>query len=110
MAEQGAVPRTGLVNLHPGGLGAPPGWPLRAACQELADDPGRVRTKARPGTDAEETPLQSRGGAPRGAPASVIGRRSAAIRRSAQPQGGPQGAAIRTAPVGALPPSLFGAR
>ena len=23
---------------HPGGDGAPPGWPLRAACEELADD------------------------------------------------------------------------
>jgi hypothetical protein len=40
--------------------GAPPGWPLRAACQELADDPGKVRTKAWP--DAEtRTPRWSAG-------------------------------------------------
>src|SRR2546422_9089843 len=32
--------RASLVSSHSGGLGAPPGWPLRAACQELADDPG----------------------------------------------------------------------
>src|SRR5687767_14062748 len=33
--------RAGLVILHSGGVGAPPGRPLRAARQELADDPGK---------------------------------------------------------------------
>src|SRR3954447_4586795 len=53
MAEQGAAP-AGVVSqtMHSGGVWGPPGWPLRAACQELADDPEAVsRTKARP--DAE---------------------------------------------------------
>src|SRR5215216_5551582 len=44
-------PRTSFATSHSGGVGAPPGWPLRAACQELADDPTESRTKARP--DAE---------------------------------------------------------
>ncbi len=40
-AERDAAPAGGLVTSHSGGVGAPPGWPLRAACQELADDPGQ---------------------------------------------------------------------
>jgi hypothetical protein len=42
MAERDAAP-AGLTSSvgHSGGVGAPPGWPLRAACQELADDPGK---------------------------------------------------------------------
>ena len=34
-------PRAWLATTHSGGVGAPPGWPLRAARQELADDPGQ---------------------------------------------------------------------
>jgi hypothetical protein len=44
MAEGGSL-RSGVAPArrasharHPGGDGAPPGWPLRAACEELADD------------------------------------------------------------------------
>ena len=62
-------PRVRLVTLRSGGVGAPPGWPLRAACQELADDPGTVRTKARP--DAEK---ERRSEAPEGAPVRVMDR------------------------------------
>ena len=32
-------PRACLASTHSGGAGAPPGWPLRAAREELADDP-----------------------------------------------------------------------
>jgi hypothetical protein len=34
----GRRPRICLASKHPGGVGAPPGRPLRAACEELADD------------------------------------------------------------------------
>src|SRR5215216_7707478 len=53
-------PRAGLVTSHSGGVGAPPGWPLRAACEELADDPERHRTKARPDV-GRRTPQWSAG-------------------------------------------------
>jgi len=39
---------------------------------------------------------KSRGGAPKGAPARVMGRWSRPLMGPARPQGGPQGAAIRT--------------
>src|ERR1700675_2580303 len=99
--EQGAAPAGGPSSgSHPGGVGAPPGWPLRAACQELADDPGTS-----PGRKRGPTPEgERRGGAPRGAPASVIGRWSLANQGSARPQGGPRVRRSAPAPVGAPPP------
>src|SRR3954468_5064294 len=52
--------RAGLVTSHSGGVGAPPGWPLRAACEELADD--RYSRRKRGLTPRQER----RSGAPRG--------------------------------------------
>ena len=95
-------PRTRLVTSHSGGVGAPPGWPLRAACQELADDPGKSGRKRGPTPEEER-----RGGAPRGAPASVIRRRSRPQTGSARTAR--RGHGVRRsapAPFGASPPSL----
>jgi hypothetical protein len=89
--------RAGLVTPHSGGVGAPPGWPLRAACQELADDPGKVRTKARPDAEtrtpqwsAERRASRSQGmrrrkaevGAPLGAPLPSLSRGKSKGRRT----------------------------
>ena len=94
-------PRARLVTSLPGGVGAPPGWPLRAACQELADDPGLGRKR---GPTPEE---ERRGEAPKGAPASVIGRRSLPLKGSARPRGGPRGAALRTSDFRRFTPLVF---
>jgi len=52
---------------HPGGDGAPPGWPLRAACEELADDPGSPDESAARRRDKNAT-----SGAPRGEHSSQL--------------------------------------
>ena len=95
-------PRMGLVISHSGGVGAPPGRPLRAARQELADDPGKSGRKRGPTPEEER-----RGEAPRGAPASVIRRRSLPLKGSARPQGGPRGAAFRTSALRRFTPLDF---
>jgi hypothetical protein len=51
-------PRARLVTSHSGGVGAPPGWPLRAACQELADD--RHRRRKRGPTPKENAAVERR--------------------------------------------------
>jgi hypothetical protein len=48
--ERGGACGRGSSTTDSGGVGAPPGWPLRAACQELADDRGwNTSAKAPPG-------------------------------------------------------------
>src|SRR5215212_1787086 len=51
--------RVELVTQHSGGVGAPPGWPLRATCEELADDRYSRRKRG-------PTPNKRRSGAPEG--------------------------------------------
>src|SRR3954447_13907202 len=106
MAEQGAAP-AGVVSqtMHSGGVWGPPGWPLRAACQELADDPEAVsRTKARP--DAETR-------TPRWSAERRAGRRYRPEGCGASPdppsrEAGHDGGRCGPAPVGAPLPSLWG--
>ena len=121
LAEQGAAPAGGARNHALGRLRATSRAALRPLCEVLAGrrpsrPPGgqgattvrsgtgaevkggkRWTPEARPGAAAKRKFRQKcRGGAPRGAPASVIGRWSLAIQGSARPQDGPRGAAFRT--------------
>ena len=43
--------RVRFVTGHSGGSGAPPAWPLRAGCEELADGGRQCPRKARPGAE-----------------------------------------------------------
>ena len=65
----------------------------------------RVR---RPTPEARSRGPKSRGEAPKGAPARVMGRRSLPLEGPARPQGGPRVRRSAPAPVGASPPRLSG--
>ena len=47
-------PRAGYASQHPGGSGAPPAWPLRAGCEELAD--GGANASAKRGPEPSDRP------------------------------------------------------
>ena len=94
----------GLAILHPGGVGAPPGWPLRAACQELADDPGQCPDESAARRRSENAAVKRRKARRR---ASFAG----GLRRSADRPDRKAGHGVRrSAPArfGASPPSFFG--
>src|SRR5947209_1834850 len=104
LAERGAVPAGRLATCTRATRGS--AWrPLRAARRESADRDDASRPGKRgPGS------TRSRGGAPRGAPAGVIGRLISGLTRGDRPyrEAGHGCGASAPAPVGALPPSIGG--
>ena len=92
-------PRVRLVILHSGGVGAPPGWPLRAARQELADDPGQCPDESAARRRSKNAAVKRRKAR---RPALSVG----GLRRSAPAPRGP----VSAGAFGAHPPHCGGHR
>jgi hypothetical protein len=108
--ERGAAPAGVARNHALGRLRASCRAALRPLCEVLAGRAGANAGSRKPGPELRRRRLRQkcRGGAPRGAPASVIGRWSLADQGSARPRGGPRVRRSAPAPVGALPPLISG--
>jgi hypothetical protein len=121
--SEGRPLRAGLVTQHSGGSGAPQRSQACADCVNLSARGNRTALqgacwtgtgrqcprprKRGPGLMRNQRfRCKSRGGAPKGAPAGVIGRLSPAYRRSARPRGGSRVRRCAPAPIGAPPPRL----
>src|SRR5712691_13308250 len=113
---QGAAPAGWARNPALGRLRGSARAALGPLCKELAGlGQGRqcpTSQEARPGADAEPRGFRwkSRGGAPKGAPAGVIGWRSLAVQGSARPRGGSWVRRFRTSADRRSAPLDFGGR
>jgi hypothetical protein len=94
--------RTRLVTSDPGGVGAPPGRPLRAARQELADDPGQCPDESAARRRKENAAVKRRKAR---RPASSAGGPSAEGPACSQDR--PRGAAFRTSAFRRFTPLTF---